>query len=262
MITLNTTIWDGDFDQVLDEKSWFLNYQNDLVKEKLITVNNVKKENLARLQEKIKNAQTKHKIRVIFVDDVKEEAKKFFNLKIDESTLGYYYTIQYFVFILKCSEPYVFNVSADCDVFFENDYFVESIKALKADEKAVATTLSWNQDMNVGLHEQNEMFKKFGYKKPELENFYYSVGFSDQVFFADIAKLKNVDFNIQNKEASQFPKYGGECFEKRLCSYFLAHHSYRLIYKKYYYVHNIPKTPKLYKRIFNKMKKILSQVKQ
>jgi len=257
MITLNTTIWEGDFDKVLDEKSWFLNYQNELVKEKTLIINNIKKESLDRLKEKIAKAQKRQKINIIYVNEVKEEAKRFFNLDINESTLGYYYTIQYFVSILKCNQPYIFNVSADCDVFLKDDFFTDSIDALLKDPRAIATTLSWKQNVNVGLHEQNEMFKKFGKTEPLLENFYYSAGFSDQIFLGDVKKLKKINYNIKNKDTDHFPKYGGECFEKRLCSYLLTEHSYRLVYKKYYYIHNMPKPIPIYKKLLNKIKKLL-----
>lgn len=256
MITLNTTIWEGDFDQVLDEKSWFLNYTSKYITEKTLIINNIKEESKERLLNKIKDAQKKQKINIIFVDEVKEEAKRFFNLNINESTLGYFYTIQYFVFILKCNQPYILNVSADCDLFFEEDYLKDSVEILKKDPRAITTTLPWSTNADVGQHEQNAMFEKFAKQEPELEKFHYSAGFSDQTFLADIEKLKHIDYTIIHPDARQFPAYGGDCFEKRLCSYFLREHTYRLIYKKYHYVHNMPPT---HTNIFRKIKKLFKK---
>lgn len=260
MITLNTTIWEEDFDQVLDEKSWFLNFQHPIVTEKTLVINNIENRSKSRLLEKIARATQNQKINIVFVDDAKKEAKKFFNLKIDESTLGYYYTIQYFVSILKCTQPYIFNVSADCDVYFEEDYLKDSIEVLRNNIKAITTTLPWSTDPFVGINEQDAMFKMFKEEKTTLDNFYYSCGFSDQVFIGDIGKLKNIDYTLIHPSATQFPAYGGDCFEKRLCSYFLREHAYRLIYKKYHYVHNIPKPKMIVERLLHKIRKYLKKL--
>jgi len=256
MITLNTTIWDGDFDSVLDETSWFFCYQHPLVTEKMLTVNNIRPENKDRLLSKIKKIQEKHSVKIVWVDEKKEEAKKFFNIDINEKTLGYYYTIQYFVFILECKTPYIFNVSADCDVYFEDDFLKDSIEILEKDPYAITTTLPWSIDTSVGQHEENEMFRIIHKKMPLLEKFYYSIGFSDNTFIGNIEKLKKINYNLDHPLAQYFPLYGGNCFEKRVCSYFLHTESYRLIYKKYHYIHNTPTPPTLGQRIIRKIKKL------
>jgi len=258
MITLNTTIWEGDFDQILDEKSWFLNYKSNNVKEKTLIINNVRKESRDKLLSKIKNAQKNQNINIVYVDEYKEEAKRFFNLNIDESTPGYVYTIQYFVALLKCNQPYIFNVSSDCELFFKEEYLNDSIEALQSNQKAITTTLPWSEDIRVSINEQNQMYKYFGKPELELEKFYYSVGFSDQTFFGDVSKLRNVNYNTTHPNTEHFPAYGGNSFEKRLCSYFLNQHSYRLVYKKYHYIHHVPKTRNKLFRIIRKIKKILN----
>jgi hypothetical protein len=184
--------------------------------------------------EKIKNIKD---VNFIYVNDFKEEAKQKFNININESTLGYYYTIQYFVSLLKTNQPFLFNVSSDCDVFFEDDYFIESIKVMKENSRIVASTLPWYQTGNAGEHEQERTIKMFNEKFEDFDKFHYSYFFSDQVFLADVEKMKKINFNTNHPESDFFPAYGGNCFEKRICSYFLTEKKFRIIYKKHHYIH-------------------------
>lgn len=233
MISLNTTIYEGNFDSVLDENSWFLNYKSDIVKEKVLLINNISSKD--RLKEKLDKARECQVIDSIIIDDHKEEAKEFFKLDLNEQTLGYHYTIQYFVSFLKCKQPFIFNVSSDCILHFEDDYLHDSISELSKNENAITTTLPWSSTSNVGKEEQD----RIGILKyEELEKFYYSPYFSDQVFVVDINKIKKANFNTNHPGTDFFPTYGGNCFEKRLCSYFFTEQKYRLIYKKYHYIHN------------------------
>ena len=64
MITLNTIIWEGNFDQVLDENSYFLNINSPLIKEKNLIVNNISSKD--RFYNKLEAARKKHNINFLY----------------------------------------------------------------------------------------------------------------------------------------------------------------------------------------------------
>lgn len=204
MITLTTIAYEKNFEQILHPDSWFMKYNSPLVTNKLVVINNVDSKD--RLKELIKG------VNVLYVDQWKEEAKKFFNVPIYEHTLGYYYTIPYFVLLFRVSTPYVFNVSSDCIVDFKDDFLTDSIKELKKPD-VIATTLPENDKTD-----------------------YYTKVFSDQVFFADVAKLRKADYNT-TYGGDFSPHYGGNSFERRLSCYMHNYERLRWIYKKYNYKH-------------------------
>jgi len=235
MISLATTVYDKNLDFVLSNDSWFLNYENELIKEKILVVNNISNKDV--FLEKIQKNEKAKLLNVVFVDLFKEEAKKFFNININESTLGYFYTIQYFVLLLKCNNPFLFNVSTDCTLNFEKDFLYDSIDELKKNERAIATTIPWCTNVNCGLGEEERTFKMIEEEEKHLDKFYYSVFFSDQVFLSDVEKMKKINFNTNHPLSNFFPIYGGNCFEKRVCSHFLTEKNFRLVYKKHNYIH-------------------------
>ena len=236
MITLNTIIWEGNFDQVLDENSYFLNINSPLIKEKNLIVNNISSKD--RFYNKLEAARKKHNINFYLVEENINEALSFFNIDINENTLGYYYTAPYFVAFLKSKEPYLLNISSDCVVSMEDDYLTDSIDELSKNEDAIATTLPWRANRDVGSPEQEKMFRIYGREFPLLEKFHYCSGFSDQVFLTELERMKKVDFNTSHDGTNHFPIYGGNSFEKRLCSYFLNNQKYRLVYKNHHYIHD------------------------
>lgn len=212
MITLTTIVYDGNIDRVLAPDSYFSTYKG----KKLLVVNNLTKEINTEFE-------------TLNVNDHKEEAKKFFKLDIGENTKGYWYTIPYFVMLLKI-KGHILNVSSDCKVSFEDDFIKDSIEELKNPD-VLSTTLEWLPD--VGKHEAVK----------ESDKFYYSKGFSDQVFIADVDKLRNVDYNTTydfdyyGLGANGEVFHGGNSFEKRLATYMRKEGKFRGIYKKYNYTH-------------------------
>jgi thymidine kinase len=97
--------------------------------------------------------------------------------------------------------------------------------------------LPWGASENcfnfTGEHEQN-----FHNILKRNDKFYFSKVFSDQLYFYDIEKIKNVDFTI-DENYHPFPAYGEGCnFEKKLTNFFLKNDYYRVIYKTNdYYKH-------------------------
>lgn len=222
MIILSTVVWEKTFEEVLKQDSWFLTYKSPLITRKLLVVNNV--DSIEHLKQMIEGKD----IEVCWVDDYQDAAKKHFGISIDENTLGYYYTIPYFVLLYKYPEHYIFNVASDCDVVVGDDFFEDSIKELRKNN-VYSTTIPWSDTIDVGKHEQVEEY-------PESDKFNYSTGFTDQVFFTDTKKLKGIDFTIDCD--GDFPFYGGNSFEKRIICYQRAENKYRAVYKKYNFKHN------------------------
>lgn len=222
MITLSTIVWEGNFRQVLNPSSYFMQYEG----EKVLVVNNV----LSEIE--LIGLLLGTEFQVLSVKQYAEEAKKFFKLEIDESTKGYWYTIPFFVLLLKCKTKYLLNVSDDCEVNFEKDFIENSKKELKNPE-VITTTLEWGE--GVGKHESVK----------ESGNFYYSKGFSDQVFFTEVKILQNIDYNINDDwdyygmaaQGSGAVYHGGNSFERRLATFMKHNNKFRAIYKKYNYKH-------------------------
>jgi hypothetical protein len=215
MITLTTIVWEKNYKKVLDPGSFFMQYKG----KKVLVVNNV-------------TSEINYDGKILYVKDHAEEAKKFFKLDIDESTKGYYYTMAYFVMLLKI-DGYILNVSDDCIAKFEADFIKNSVEELILNPKVLTTTLEWGEGVGKG-----EMVD-------ESPNFYYSKGFSDQVFFADTETLRGLDYNIVDDwdyyglavYGSNAVHHGGNSFEKRLATYMKHNNLYRGIYKKYNYKH-------------------------
>jgi hypothetical protein len=234
VIELFITVFDGNYRKVLSDKSWFLSYRNTLICKKTILVNDLS--DLEDFGHRLRIALEKYpEIEIKYVEHYREQTKSKFNLDINHNTVGYYYTIQYFVALLLCQQPFLFNVSSDCEMFFESDFLSNSIEELGKDSKMLTTTLPWSKNLNVGLHEQNLDFPN---QRLNGNSFYHSYGFSDQVFIGDVKKLKNLDFNVKRPGTEHFPAYGGESFEKRVAMSHRANQAYRGVYKKYYYLHD------------------------
>jgi predicted amino acid-binding ACT domain protein len=97
---------------VLNEHSWFFNFENKYITKKMLTINNLTSIDL--LNQLIDKLKIKHDFDVVFVSDYEKESLSFFNLLMDNTSVGYYYSIPYFVSILNTKTPFIFNVSSDC----------------------------------------------------------------------------------------------------------------------------------------------------
>lgn len=237
MITLFTTLYEKNKDYLLSDNNQMTNINFDLITEKIIGINNV---NL-KLEdyEKMKNLTDKYNIHFLIINDSVDKVKNFFNLDINDKTLGYYYTIQYFSFILNCKTDYLLLCASDCDPVINDDYLINSINELN-DEDVITTSVIWGGDNNKipdfypAIGEQEFTFNFLNIEK-ENKNFWYNIGFSDQFFMTKIDKIKNCDFNLYHKLGDRFPGYGGMSFEKRLSNYLTINKKFRAIYNKGYY---------------------------
>ena len=112
MITLNTIIYEGNFDKFLNKDCWFFTFSSKHITKKLITVNNLS--STEHFLTKVNELKKTYDFDIVYVSEHKDFANKIYNLNIDENTLGYYYTMPYFVAINNITTEYILNVASDC----------------------------------------------------------------------------------------------------------------------------------------------------
>jgi len=245
---LNTILYDGNYRELLDESGWFLNYKSPVIKRKLITVNNVASRGY--IEDLLQKCKAEHdNVDYIFVSDYEQAAISHFGLDINkDTTQGYYYIIPYFALILHLKEGYVFNVSDDCmkDIRFDDSFLIQSMAEMNTNPQIPVTTLGWGPPKqsfgyDVGEWEQIATFRLKNKVEPDMADFWYSVGFVDQVFVGDIAKLMKMDYNIATYDNPIYhgPWYCPNSWERRVAENMYHNNQYRGVWKKseHYYMH-------------------------
>lgn len=246
MITLNTIVYEGNFRKVLTDNSWFITFTHPLITKKLLTVNN-----LVSINE-FKNLLINHpNIDVVYVSEHKDSVIEKYSLGINEETIGYFYTIPYFVSLETISTEFILNVASDCmdDIYISDSFILDSIKELDTNNKCSTTMVAWTKNnyvmtnkITIGKHENIETFKTLGKEYVETPNFNYSFGFTDQFFLGKVENLKRVNYNIGPDVSERIyngPAYGGNSFEKRIVGHQVLNNVCNCIYKgRDYYIHD------------------------
>jgi hypothetical protein len=258
MITLNTIIYEGNYNDFLKENNWFFTFNSKYISKKIITVNNLSSKDI--FENKIKHLKEYFDFEVIYVDDLLEEVKTYFNLTIDSSNTGYYYTIPYFVSLYKTDSEYFFNVASDCmdDIKITDDFFEKSFIELTENNFCNTTMVTWCKNneittdvfsphfgITIGEYEESESFKKLNRDIPKSENFSIRYNFTDQLFLGKTNTLKQINYNVDENISGMWytgPQYGGNCFEKRMVGHHIINNVYNLVFKNSdYYIHDINK---------------------
>jgi hypothetical protein len=258
MITLNTIIYEGNFNQFLQKNNWFFNFNSKYVTKKIITVNNLNSVEL--FENKVKELKEFFNFDVIYVNDYLNETKEYFKLNIESSNTGYYYTIPYFVALFKTDTDFFFNVASDCmdDIVISDDFFESSFIELTKNSLCCTTMVSWCKNnkttkdihsphfgITIGEYEESESIKKLNKDIPKSENFSIRYNFTDQLFLGKTKTLKEINYNVDENISSMWytgPQYGGNCFEKRMVGHHIINNVYNLVYKKNdYFIHNTVK---------------------
>ena len=246
MITLNTILYEGNFDNFLVKDCWFFTFKSKFITNKLLTINNLT--SIDRFNEKIEILNKMYNFDVIFVEDTVAEVKNFFKINMNKDTIGYYYTIPYFVTIFNVKTNYILNVASDCmrDIKISDKFLEDSLIELENNTLCSTTMVSWvkgNMLINgktVAQHEHDSLVKNYN-KLTELENFTYTNGFTDQFFLGRTSKLKDIDYNLVLKYSNSYhgPPYGGDCFEKRMVGHQTYNKIYNCVHKNNnYYIHD------------------------
>lgn len=248
MITLNTIIYEGNFREFLKPDCWFFVFKSIMVTDKLITVNNLTSED--EFNDLISELRKTYDFRVVFVKDEADKVKEIYKLNINESTVGYNYTIPYFVAIEACKTSAFWNVATDCmdDIFVDDEFLWEGCVAVGIDRDCLTIMVAWAKDNHVigentvGEYEELEMIKTMSKLPKLLDRFTIRQNFTDQFFLARLDTLKQIDYNIDEKIAErvyQGPEYGGNSFEKRIVSHLVDRKLYNGVYKgPQYYIHD------------------------
>lgn len=258
MITLNTIVYEGNYNSFLNKNNWFFTFQSKYITKKLITVNNLSSKDLFDI--KVRELKELFDFEVIFVEDFLLETKEYFNLKIDSSNVGYYYTIPYFVALFKTESEYFFNVASDCmdDILITDEFFEKSFIELTNNILCNTTMVTWSKnneitnDVNsphfgitIGDYEELETLRILKKDIPKSENFSIRYNFTDQLFLGKTTNLKGIDYNVDENISAMWytgPQYGGNCFERRMVGHHIINNVYNLVYKKNdYYIHDINK---------------------
>jgi hypothetical protein len=134
-------------------------------------------------------------------------------------------------------------------LYCDDTFLIESKKEILNNDKIPLTTLCWEYPNfkerfghDVGQWEQEETFRIKNKVEPSLNNFWISMGFSEQFFVASVDKLKKMDYNLQ-KATNPFHAYGPPycptSWEKRVAHYIYNNDQYRGIWKntQHYYKH-------------------------
>jgi hypothetical protein len=232
MFDLFTILYEGNYKSFFDEKKWFWVFNNKNLNSKILVINNL--DSLDDLNNKIEDFKRKFEFSVVYVTK-----NKFIDFGVDYDAFrtSSIYSSPYFTMIERCDSEFLFCVNEDCmnNLYISEEYVENSIKTLISNENCFFTTVSWSDVENTGLHEMLNC----NLDLHETEFFYPSNGFSDQLFFCNIEKIKLINFNSKSHPYLG-PKYcENMCFEKKVMDFFKTYGKYRMIYKgKDYYIHN------------------------
>jgi hypothetical protein len=246
MITLNTIIYEGNFNDFLKEDNWFFTFESKYVTRKLITVNNLS--SFDEFNKKVNELRINNDFDVIYVEDNLEKVKEIFNLDINQTDTGYYYTIPYFVSIYNTDTEYFFNVASDCmfDINISDDFFESSFEELHKNNLCMTTMVGWfKNNPSIAEYEESETNRLLNKDIPKSNHFFIRYNFTDQLFLGLTKKLKTIDYNVSESISSAYypgPAYGGNCYEKRMVGIHIKYNFYSFVYKKNnYFIHNTNK---------------------
>jgi len=231
MITLVTTVYEKDFEHILNFDSWFFKYTNDLINKKIVLINNI--ESLDKFNS-LKEIFDKY-FDFYYTNQYLDGINKHFKLNINKNEKSYYYSIQHYCGLLLSETNYIFYVGPDCKIYSEDlsDFLKKSISVIENDNDIISTTLFWDDLKFLSetvKHEESTIDKKH-------DNFYLSKIFSDQVYFISKNKGMGIDFT-NDKTLHNFPEYAVNSFEYRLTNYLITNKKYRGIIKNNsYYIH-------------------------
>jgi len=222
-IAFQTSCYEKSYKHLL--KNGVLNHYLSLFQdidfeEKTVIVNNVSDHN--NIKSLFKNFNN---IDFIFSEKNPETVLSFFNLSLLDFQIGLYYSIQHFTGIYYTQCDYLFHVSEDCGIDnLDSNFIKESVEMLESNEKYIIAMPRWCEDDNA--IEKTE---------PESDKFFIQYGFTDQIYIIKTKKFKEDIYHYSHPMSERYPKYGGECFEKRIDSFMRCNQHYGVVHKNYIY---------------------------
>jgi len=195
-------------------------FQDINFEEKTVIINNVS--NHDNINSLIKDFPD---IYFIFADETPEITLNFFDLSLSDFPIGLYYSLQHFTGIYHTQCDYLFHISEDCGINnLDSNFIKESIDMLESNEKYIIAMPRWCKDDNA--------IEK---AEPDKNNFFIQYGFTDQIYIIKTKKFKEDIYHYHHPMSERYPKYGGECFEKRVDSFMRCNQYYGIVHKNYIY---------------------------
>lgn len=259
-VTLASACYELDYKVILEsrygEKLYCKNLGGggDAFKERLLLINNV--DDKAKLKKMADKAIGRSLVdRYYFVDSIADEAMYYLgvdrnsfkerativdNLKRIKSGKkpiafrdGYLSSIPAICAIYVCKTDYLLYMDEDVVLCYEEDglkWIRSAIKFMEANGDYVVANPVWNDRYDEAKQESMR----------ELDGFYVSQGFSNQCFLINVKRIYDrFDFNEKPDKdlVKRYPRYAGNCFERRFATYINNHGLYRLTSKNASYIH-------------------------
>jgi len=142
-----------------------------------------------------------------------------------------HYTDWALVAVHSCKTDYLIHSDADVHMLDPHDWVTPSIQRLAAQPDALVANPLWSPD-------RFSLEKIRGENFEEDESFFKGYGFSDQLFLARTADLKQPIYGHTHPLSLRYPlSHIAPIFEQRLDSYMRRAHKTRLTYKHAGYSH-------------------------
>jgi hypothetical protein len=164
----------------------------------------------------------------IYVSEHAEQALDSFGCSRDSFAGGYYYSIAEMVGIYLCRTDYLLHFSSDTIMANGEEWIGSAIEKMEENDRIIVANPTWNDKFHRAKEESIA----------EDEVFYISNGFSDQCYLIAPARFRSPVYNEKHEISDRnYPKYGGESFEKRINAYMRNHSYLRITSKKASYRH-------------------------
>jgi hypothetical protein len=227
-VTLETKCWEADWRLVLNtERLRALAKLNRFTfAERVLMINNV--DNYNEVCAHADMAVARGAItRYIVVKEHAQETLRFFHLKPESFTCGYFYSIAELVAIYLCRTEFLLHFAGDCVPMTPCDWVRRATNYMTTNDAVRVANLTWNR-----RHDQAEDESLF-----QTDDFYVGYGFSDQCYLIRTAYFRAPIYSEYNPASRRYPTYGGELFEKRVDSWMRNNHYLRATYKRGSYLH-------------------------
>jgi hypothetical protein len=252
LITLNTIIYDKNYQDLLSLDSWFFKFESKFISKKLITVNNVT--NKDEIFNRIDNLRNTIDFEVIYVEDVIDDVIDVFKLKVNRSSACYNYLVPNLSTILRCDTKFLLHISGDCmcDININDEFIQLSILEIENNSNCLNTTLPWVKDnrkmdgnLTVAQLESEKTFEYLNLPKTKVDKFSYTLGFADHLYLGSTNRLKSVDYNIREDDSEFYngfykgPDHSGGSFEQRIADFKVKHGVFTGVFEDIqYYIHD------------------------
>ena len=229
-ISFETKVWEKDWELILKTSriEMLISQCNYPFDRKVLLINNVT--NLSKVSAEAERLIKKGVLtEFIHVAEYAKKALEYFELSEESLGLGYYYSIAELVSLYLTDTKYLLHFSGDTTIVSETpkDWLKKGLEILENDPQIKVFNLGWDKS-------RVKMIEELIF---ENDQYWSSIGFSDQMYLVKTEDLKGKIYNYYHPYSDRYPKYGGELFEKRIDSWLRTHNFYRATLKDGRYIH-------------------------